>query len=660
MSTVEELESRIEKLESALQKNLSLFGRSYAQYGNTNSDFLIKTKGQVKIQWGNKFIDLIKDGKINVDSSFIFSSTSKDKIGVKDGLYVLNSGEVYLKIGGQEPIPLAGEVGTTYVSFLEGQETPADSKYNALRNIGFIYPDINSLGEYSLQNGIIYIESEQKLYIVQNGQLSEFGVSLPSPFTEQFVIQKNNDAKGALLIKGEGISNSVAFDSLYIFTEEGNAYLQADGEINIIIGENTCLSVTRNKTIIKNTVETNTLQSIGATQDSGFMLYQNREGATLIVDNLVVRNPKNSIQTSIYPTYWSLSHNVITDINFSTDETLGNGYIISLKYSNQYKAGDYLYIYDDISSDSGVDIKRILVKVKPYDTEDEEGEKNVIYVEVQESLNDDEPELPNCIDKLTFLVGSEEKLQLLRYSQTSLDLLEYQNIEEEQSLNSIQARFGVLDELQMSERDNVLGVELPIGGVGYYSRQGYFSKAGYEKNYKLEEEDDSTKMASTEWVRKLLKNSLPKGTIIAYHGDDIPKGWALCNGENGTPNLIGKFIKAGTQELEGGNSELLLEESNIPILNTSAKISTVPGSLAGKLIPMADSLEEIGIDQTGTNGYCLSTRKKDEESGFTTLPIEDLSTILDLSLSVGSQLDTQIPIKIEPKYYQLVFIMKIE
>lgn len=657
MSTVEELESRIKKLESTIQKNLSLFGRSYAQYGDTNSDFLIKTKGQVKIQWGNKFIDLIKDGKINVDSSFIFSSPSKDRIGVKDGLYVLNSGEVYLKIGGQEPIPLAGEVGTTYVSFLEGQETLADSKYNALRNIGFIYPDINSLGEYSLQNGIIYIESEQKLYIVQNGQLSEFGISLPSPFTEQFVIQKNDDTNGAILIKGEGISNSLAFDSLYIFTEEGNAYLQADGKIDIIIGESTCLSVTRNKTIIKNTIEANTLQSIGATQDSGFMLYQDREGATLIIDNLVVRNPKNSIQTSIYPTYWSLSHNVITDINFSTDQTLGNGYIISLKYSNQYKAGDYLYIYDDISSDDNVDVKRMLVKVKPYDTEDE---GNVIYVEVQKSLDGDEPELPNCIGKLTFLVGSEEKLQLLRYSQTSLDLLEYQNIEEEQSLDSIQSRLGVLDELQISERDNVLGTESPIVGIGSYSRQGYFSKAGYEKNYKLEEGDDSTKMASTEWVRKLLRSILPKGTITAYHGDSIPKGWALCNGENGTPNLIGRFIKAGTQELEGGNSELLLEKQNIPILNTSAKISTIPGSLAGKFIPMVDSLGEIGIDQTGTNNYCLSTRKKDEESGLTAFPIEDLSTVLDLSLSVGSQLDTQLPIKIEPKYYQLVFIMKIE
>jgi hypothetical protein len=40
----------------------------------------------------------------------------------------------------------------------------------------------------------------------------------------------------------------------------------------------------------------------------------------------------------------------------------------------------------------------------------------------------------------------------------------------------------------------------------------------------------------------------PIGTIVAWHGDSIPKGWSICDGSNGTPNLIGKFIKADTSE----------------------------------------------------------------------------------------------------------------
>ena len=43
------------------------------------------------------------------------------------------------------------------------------------------------------------------------------------------------------------------------------------------------------------------------------------------------------------------------------------------------------------------------------------------------------------------------------------------------------------------------------------------------------------------------KNSLPKGSIIMFNNaDKIPDKWQICDGTNGTPNLIDKFIKAGT------------------------------------------------------------------------------------------------------------------
>lgn len=43
------------------------------------------------------------------------------------------------------------------------------------------------------------------------------------------------------------------------------------------------------------------------------------------------------------------------------------------------------------------------------------------------------------------------------------------------------------------------------------------------------------------------KNSLPKGSIIMFNNaDKIPNEWQICDGTNGTPNLIDKFIKAGT------------------------------------------------------------------------------------------------------------------
>jgi microcystin-dependent protein len=38
-------------------------------------------------------------------------------------------------------------------------------------------------------------------------------------------------------------------------------------------------------------------------------------------------------------------------------------------------------------------------------------------------------------------------------------------------------------------------------------------------------------------------NIIPKGVIVAWNGKDTPTGWALCNGENGTPDLRGRFIR---------------------------------------------------------------------------------------------------------------------
>jgi len=42
-----------------------------------------------------------------------------------------------------------------------------------------------------------------------------------------------------------------------------------------------------------------------------------------------------------------------------------------------------------------------------------------------------------------------------------------------------------------------------------------------------------------EWVKLYFK-----GVIVMWHGawDDIPDGWALCDGTNGTPNLQNRFV----------------------------------------------------------------------------------------------------------------------
>lgn len=52
LKRISSLEDRIKELKSQKKDNLPMFERSYSQVGNSNSNFLIKTKGQVKVQWG--------------------------------------------------------------------------------------------------------------------------------------------------------------------------------------------------------------------------------------------------------------------------------------------------------------------------------------------------------------------------------------------------------------------------------------------------------------------------------------------------------------------------------------------------------------------------------------------------------------------------------
>lgn len=358
-TTLESLEQRVKKLEdkSGSQKT---FGKQYSSAGTTSSDFLIKTRAGVKIQMGRKFIDLIKDGKINVDDSTCIYEA--DAVGSKDGIYVIGSGDdvqVILKVGDQT-ITLLGEIGTTYVSFMGEQETTADMKYQALTNIGFLYSSIDDFTTDSLQNGIIYIESTQKLYIVKNGEISEYEFEFPNPFTEQFVIAKETDGDGALVIQGEGTENSLMFDSLMIYVEDDDTYMKSDGSIYIYINDNKKITITKSKVTFETDVISEYFGSPNATSDAGFRLYMSNGESTLEVDNLIVRNGIDLDNSMIpYPLWWFFSNNVISEAEIydeddeddedeDDEDDMEAGdvkYTLTLKYKGNYSEGDILYVY---------------------------------------------------------------------------------------------------------------------------------------------------------------------------------------------------------------------------------------------------------------------------------------------------------------------------
>lgn len=510
----------------------TIFGKSHTVLGESSSDLILRCRGAVKIQWGNKFIDLIKDGKINVNFKFIYIVNTKNDIKNKDGLYITSDGSVYLK-SEDILINLIGEIGNTYVSFMGEQQTTSDQKYTALKNIGFIYDNLDQINETSLQNGLIYVQSTKKLYIISNGQLQEFSGDIPNPLTQQFVIEKNDDSKGALVIKGKGINNSITFDSLYIYTDN-ESYINSGGALNILIGNNSIINIQENQTTFNNVVLANTIQSVGATTSSGFRLYTLNGQSTLEIDNVIERNKKNDIQSTIIPEYYSLRNNIIN--SYQKIEQAENEYIITLKYENKYIVGDQICMYgENMLEDSVISLIKIIGEI----TEIDQDIPNSIHVNIIPEYNtelQDLQEFPNLTGVTVFLIGSSTQIQQLRYTSNSINLLQNTSYEED----SVKLHVGDLTNLNLTVRDNQEDVSAQ--GDGLYSETVIFKQAQYESSYQLDNSDNSSKAASTEWVHHLL----PKGSIIMFDKSfSVPDGWNICDGTNNTPDLQNQFITVG-------------------------------------------------------------------------------------------------------------------
>lgn len=57
----------------------------------------------------------------------------------------------------------------------------------------------------------------------------------------------------------------------------------------------------------------------------------------------------------------------------------------------------------------------------------------------------------------------------------------------------------------------------------------------------------SSQLVSILWNKiksKVAQSSLPVGTVVLWCGseDEIPNGYAICDGQNGTPDLRGKIV----------------------------------------------------------------------------------------------------------------------
>lgn len=324
-----------------------LFGRTYSTVGNSDSDFIIKTRGQVKVQWGKKFIDIIKDGKLNVDEEVIKKVSSPDRIS-SDGIYYVEStNEVMLKIG-NTVINLSDDGSGTFVSYALSQNVTSEQREMALSNIGIRFNSEESAIASGIDSGIVFLDDSQRWYIVKDGMFIAYPSELSNPYSNQIVLKKNDGNKGALIIEGSGVNNSLALgskDGLLLYLADQTGYITNNGNIQVNINNIESLNIAP-EGITTQSVISNMIKSEGASQTTGFRLYTSGGESTLEIDNLLVRNNTETV---------SLLYSDLLSLVSQSALVVGSMYRI-VDFQNEWEltTEENTVLEDEIYEDSGV------------------------------------------------------------------------------------------------------------------------------------------------------------------------------------------------------------------------------------------------------------------------------------------------------------------
>lgn len=596
-----------------------LFGKNYQEAGSSSSPLLLRSNGEIKLQWGNKFIDLVKNGKINSEAKdCIFTVDTSDEIKANGIYLVTEDNSIWVNVEGTKA--KLSDNGTTYVSFLTEQKTTPEQKQQALTNLGLIYENIDALNKANLITGLAYVVESNKLYLIQNKVVSEYQVTSALPTSGKF---------DDLAISNLTIKNNTINSGQLILAINDIPYLQ--------LNDNILCSVP---------FLVDKLQSINYNYNkSGFALYQDNGKSVLDVDSLNWRNieselPKNQ---KTYITYTILGDfNIVTEVTDVSSET-ESLYKLQLKYPNtiSLKLSNYIlaelettynifllttkvYVQNDVGynqivldknipethqlyvrfSDSstklysrndaklfdvnltvaeaylynnGIDTKYIVDidsaqkhDIIPLEFEIHEVDKYYIIIKLQNTL------LASDLLNSNQLKIYQARIPQFIQGEGFLALRKWDSENNKYVYHTImgtykESEFGISDDTSNKfgfYSDDVKVTGISLNGAKFSGQLPSFVETKPDTiannqfptmeivNEKIKKAVDDIRDTNIALVNK---NSLPKGSIIMFNStQNIPDGWHICDGTNGTPNLIDKFIKAG-DSLTTNNTPIKVE-----------------------------------------------------------------------------------------------------
>jgi len=165
---------------------------------------------------------------------------------------------------------------------------------------------------------------------------------------------------------------------------------------------------------------------------------------------------------------------------------------------------------------------------------------------------------------------------------------------------------------------------------------------------------NTTQLATTAFVQSAIGSALT-GVIVMWSGSiaNIPTGWSLCNGSNGTPDLRNRFIigahsdNAGVANttVTGGNTQTGGSKDAINVSHTHTATVTDPGHTHS--LTSWQGAASPGQGGGGDTGQRLSSN--------TAVTSASNTTGISVSNSTEGSSGTNANL---PPYYALAFIMK--
>lgn len=378
-----------------------ILGKPYLMVGSADTDIILNGKGNVKVRFGNAFLDLISNGKISKtdgNDKSINIVQNKSDIGAADGWYFVKSEDsIYFQINGVLYPVLSNrddvETSEDYLAINYNQNLTLEQIRTAQRNLKVIIDNQDNIA--ILPTDFVYFNSDDKVhYYNNNGTLVELYLNLSSGgvVKDKVTINLENNLHGSgdlnvigpngLQVKNQQDYLNIVVNNNEIVLDTNTSGIKFNSKEGITYINGKYISIGYPPTYNYNfEVDGNIYVKDKAVLNSGIISDNFIEGMagyrleninsewTLEVDNLIVRNSakgpfgdgsskeKNFITRGLNTNYFFEPQGVISSISeIVPEEETGesgesgeSGEVIPIKYEisingiYNIKIGDYLY-----------------------------------------------------------------------------------------------------------------------------------------------------------------------------------------------------------------------------------------------------------------------------------------------------------------------------